>query len=158
MSGSLTQLLLCLSKSHCFPGWGQFLGPTLNPPRQNSGTCGRQCGTTTGTSSWTGSCHELLHELGSHLLRGAQSPASLSRTPSCCWETPLGVLCWRSILERVVFGGDQHYISRKSWGVRLEQKFSRVMQGREMKVGVGSEMWIFFPLGVEGLDLGEFWE
>lgn len=39
----------------------------------------------------------------------------------------------------------------------LEQKFSRMMQGREMKVGVGSEMGIFFPLEAKGWDLGQFW-
>ncbi|NXU98592.1 MEST protein, partial [Cettia cetti] len=37
LSGSLPQLLLCLSKSHFFPGLGQFLGPTRSPHRQNFG-------------------------------------------------------------------------------------------------------------------------
>ncbi|NXN88093.1 MEST protein, partial [Bombycilla garrulus] len=39
---SLLPPLLCLSKFHFFPGWGQFLGPTLSPHRQNSGICGRR--------------------------------------------------------------------------------------------------------------------
>ncbi|NXD28517.1 MEST protein, partial [Spelaeornis formosus] len=30
-----------LSTFHFFPGSGQFLGPTLSPPRRNSGICGR---------------------------------------------------------------------------------------------------------------------
>ncbi|NWR97687.1 MEST protein, partial [Motacilla alba] len=37
LSGSMTQLLPCLSQILCFPGWGQFLGPTRSPPRRNSG-------------------------------------------------------------------------------------------------------------------------
>ncbi|NXB74837.1 MEST protein, partial [Donacobius atricapilla] len=36
-SGSLRQLLLCLSKFHFSPGSGQSLGPTRSPHRQNSG-------------------------------------------------------------------------------------------------------------------------
>ncbi|NXU37464.1 MEST protein, partial [Drymodes brunneopygia] len=42
LSGSLTQLLLDLSKFPFFPCSGQFLGPTHSPLRRNFGICGRR--------------------------------------------------------------------------------------------------------------------
>ncbi|NXP23108.1 MEST protein, partial [Scytalopus superciliaris] len=45
-TGSILINSLCLSNG----GWEPCLGPTHNPPRRNSGICGRLCGTTTGIS------------------------------------------------------------------------------------------------------------
>ncbi|NWR95577.1 MEST protein, partial [Furnarius figulus] len=61
----INSLCLCL-QTPFFPGLEQFLGPTPNPPRQNSGICGQQCGITTGILSWTGSVLQYMNQRKKH--------------------------------------------------------------------------------------------